>query len=61
MKTIKAVYNRLYEIELKVDSDDMYHVIYSSVSQGLDNKEILTDYKMADYIFDMKLIELGGN
>ncbi len=61
-RTVKHYSNQRFQIAVLEDADNMYCVVHEN-RDGLEIKrtEPISDYKMASYMFDLKLEELQGN
>ncbi len=61
MKTIKLVDTFRYVVELEQTEEGTYVVNYGSKVVGLVNRsEVVKDYSIASFLFDLKVEELEG-
>lgn len=61
-KLIKMIGTKRYEVILRQDQDEMYFIEYENREENVVRKsELLTDFMLASYLFDVKVTELEGN
>jgi hypothetical protein len=60
-KLIKSLENPRFKIQL-FETNDKYVITYeNNQHHGINYSEAIQDYKMAAYLFDLKVAELEGN
>lgn len=57
---VKAVFDPLFEISMVQDINGRYRVEFGR-GEAIEFSEWIVDYKMASFMFDMKLQELEGH
>jgi hypothetical protein len=60
-KIIKAVTTKRYAVELYETTGNSYIIKYENTYNEAQYSEILNDYNMAAYMFELKIDELEGN
>jgi hypothetical protein len=60
-KTIKAYNTKRFKVELYETTGNSYIIKYENTYSEAQYSEVLNDYNMASYLFDLKIDELEGN
>jgi hypothetical protein len=60
-KIIKAYTTKRYTVELYETTGNSYIIKYENTYSEAQYSEILNDYNMASYMFELKIDELEGN
>jgi hypothetical protein len=61
-KLIKALHTSRYSIELFETASNLYIIRYENPKNGVyRDSEAMKDFKMASWMFDVKVEELDGN
>jgi hypothetical protein len=61
-KTIKAIYQKRFTVELVEATDGKYVIVYyNNSTEGVNYSESIRDYNTASYLFDLKMDELSGH
>lgn len=58
---VKRIVTKTFEIEMYKDSDtNKYRISYKASNNNTDTSEWISDFGTASYLFDLKIVDLGG-